>query len=238
MKRTISALLAALLLALLAVSAAAVIPFPGTDLLRVTQDGKPVAGAQVDLYRTDRYGDNDTYLGTYTTDVDGMVTASHLTTGEYYWQDPSIVIEAPFRITGSGFVRTALELPVSVSKTVTFLGGEYTITADLSGGCLGELNSYGTLYLYSGLSADLQICNGFLEDQEEYEVHAADCRNAEIYKEEDGLIMSASTGEYGSVTYIFPVADGVYYRLVIDNTVDAESVLARVTVTPSAAAAD
>ena len=238
MKRTISALLAALLLTLLAVSAAAVIPFPGTDILRVTQDGKPVAGAQLDLYRTDRYGDDDTYIGTYTTDADGMVTASHLTTGEYYWQDPSIVIKAPFMITGPGFVHTDVELPVSISKTVTFLGDEYTIRADLSGGYLGELNSYGTLYLYSGLSTDMQICNGFLEDQEEYEVHAADCRNAKIYKEKDGLIMSADTGEYGSVTYIFTVADGVYYRLVIDNTVDAESVLARVTVTPSAVEAD
>ena len=110
MNKTFSAILAALMLSgTFAVSAGACIPFPGTDLLTVTRSGSPAAEASLDLYRVDEYGDADTFLGAYTTDADGRLTASHLTTGLYRWS--SEAGDVFFRITGSGFVRTAVELP-------------------------------------------------------------------------------------------------------------------------------
>lgn len=236
MKKNVSAVLAVLMIAVLAVSAAAMIPFPGTDILTVTQDGKPLAGATFDLFRVDRFGDEDTFLGAYTADDAGVITASHLTTGEYYWQDSSRVVKEEFRITGAGFVRSAIDLPTSVSVTVTAEGRELTVTADLSGGYLGEINSYGTLYLYDGPDASLQNCNGYVMDQEEYDARAEECRGYDVFTEEDGVILAMTAGEYGSYTYLFPVADGIYYMLVIDNTADAEDIISRVTVTAAPAA--
>jgi len=110
MNKTFSAILAALMLSgTFAVSAGACIPFPGTDLLTVTRSGSPAAEASLDLYRVDEYGDADTFLGAYTTDDDGRLTASHLTTGLYRWS--SEAGDVFFRVTGSGFVRTVVELP-------------------------------------------------------------------------------------------------------------------------------
>lgn len=119
MKKTVSALLAALMLGgTLAAPASAVVrtlkPFPGTDLLTVTQVGEPVADASVELYRVNAYGGADTFLGTYRTDENGTVTASHLTTGLYRWSSGDT--ETVFRVIGSGFVRTALELPAPVPE--------------------------------------------------------------------------------------------------------------------------
>lgn len=110
MKKIISALLAAVMLAgLLAVSAGACFPFPGADILTVTQVGEPVADAAVALYRVNAYGGEDTFLGTFRTDDKGIVSAGHLTTGLYRWVGEGA--EVLFRVTGAGFVRTALELP-------------------------------------------------------------------------------------------------------------------------------
>lgn len=110
MKKIFSAILAALMLSgTFAASAGACVPFPGTDLLTVTRSGSPVAETSLDLYRVDQYGDADTFLGVYTTDVDGKITASHLTTGLYRWSCEAG--DVFFRVTGAGFVRTAVELP-------------------------------------------------------------------------------------------------------------------------------
>ena len=238
MKRIISILTVFLLAAsLLAVSASACrVPFPGTDILTVTQEGKPVAGAQFNLYRQSLYGGEDTLLGSYKTDSNGNITASHLTTGSYYWEDGSEVIRKDFRIVGAGFFRTKIELAASISKTVTFGGCEVTVEADLSGGYLAEINDYGTLYLYDQIGPKTQVCNGYLMSTEEYYERAEDCKIfSDGFKEENGVLVSWTVGDYGIYTYLFKVAKDIYYMLVIDNDADAEAVFARVSVTAEGA---
>ena len=110
MRKIVSALLTLLLLAgAFAVSAGAV-PFPGTDLLTVTEAGAPAAGVAMDLYRVNETGGPDTFLGAYVTDENGSITASHITTGVYRWNSEKTG-DVFFRITGAGFVRTAAEIP-------------------------------------------------------------------------------------------------------------------------------
>ncbi len=233
MKKGISILTVFLLVAsLLTVSVSACLPFPGMDILTLTQEGQPLAGAQLNLYRLNPYGGEDTLLGTYKTGSNGKVTAGHLTTGQYYWEDGSAVFRKDFRITGAGTVRTAIDLSASVSKVVTFGGREVTIEADLSGGYLGELNSYGTLYLYDEISPKTQICNGFIMDEAEYAKRVESCKiYDEGYKEENGMFVSWTTGEYGSYTVLFKVAKDVYYMLAVDYDADLDDVIERVSVT-------
>ena len=238
MRKAISILTVFIMVAsLLAASASACrIPFPGADILTVTQEGKPVAGAEFNLYRQNLYGGEDTLLGSYKTDANGTVTASHLTTGSYYWEDGSEVIRKDFKIVGAGFFRTKIELAASISKTVTFGGCEVTVEADLSGGYLAEINEYGTLYLYDEISPKIQVCNGFLMDLDEYYERLEDCKvYGDGFREENGVFVSWTEGEYGSYTYLFKVAKDIYYMLVIDNSADAEAVFARVTVTAEGA---
>ena len=110
MRKIVSALLTLLLLAgAFAVSAGAV-PFPGTDLLTVTEAGAPAAGITMNLYRVNETGGSDTFLGAYVTDENGSITASHITTGVYRWNSEKTG-DVFFRITGAGFVRTAAEIP-------------------------------------------------------------------------------------------------------------------------------
>ncbi len=230
MKRELFVILAVTLAAVFALSAGAIIPFPGTVILSVTQDGEPLAGAELELYRVGRYGQEDTFLGKFAADANGRITAGHLTTGEYCWQDSSRVVREEFRVTGAGFVRTAIDLPASVSRTITVDGADITITADLSGGYLGEINDYGTLYLYEDTGAETQVCNGYVMDREEYETRVEECRGYDAFEERDGRIAAFMDGGYGNYTYLFPAARDVYYMLVIDNVTDAEAVAARVTV--------
>ena len=82
-------LIAILLFALIPVNAlamrgAAVIPVRGLFTMTVTDEaGKPIAGARYDLYR--HGAQFDTVLGSYSTDKNGELHASHLTTGSYFW---------------------------------------------------------------------------------------------------------------------------------------------------------
>lgn len=206
--------------------------YPGLASLYAAQNGEPIEGAEIELYRVNRYGGEDTLIGTYKTNQNGIATASHLTYGEYYWQDPSWVVKEEFRITGTDFVKSEIDLPMTLSRTITFLDQEITIETDLSGGYMAEINSYGTLYLYDRLGTDTQICNGFVLDQEEYEIRVEECKAYETYSEEDGLIIASEPGEYGSYyTCLMPVSKGVYYMLALFSNADVEDVLSRVTVT-------
>ncbi len=100
-----------LILAMLAVSAGAVrMPFPGTDIVTVCQNGTPAAETSLDLYRVNPFGGADTFIGTYMTDSAGKITASHLTTGKFYWQSAKTVMGS-FEIVGAGYVYTEIELP-------------------------------------------------------------------------------------------------------------------------------
>jgi hypothetical protein len=240
MKKGISILTVFLVIAsLLTGSVSACIPFPGMDILTVTQEGQPLAGAQINLYRLNPYGGEDTLLGTYKTGSNGQVTAGHLTTGQYYWEDGSAVFRKDFRITGAGTVRTAIDLPASVSKVVTFGGREVTVEADLSGGYLGEINSYGTLYLYDEISPKLQICNGYLMDGAEYAERVEDCKiYGDGYVEDNGAFISWTEGEYGNYTVLFKAAKDVYCMLVVDYGADLEDVIGRVSVTVEGAEED
>ena len=57
MKKITSVLLAFLMLTgMLAASAGAMLPFPGAELLSVTQCGEPVEGASFDLFRVNEHG--------------------------------------------------------------------------------------------------------------------------------------------------------------------------------------
>ena len=74
MKKALSIIIAVLMLASLAVAASAnglffgrrIIPAIGKNTLTVTQEGTPVAGAEMNLWRDNPYGE-DTLVGTYTT---------------------------------------------------------------------------------------------------------------------------------------------------------------------------
>ena len=238
MKKIISILTVFLLVAsLLAGSASACrVPFPGTDILTVTQEGKPVAGAEFNLFRQNLYGGEDTLLGSYKTDANGTITASHLTTGSYYWEDGSEVIRKDFKIVGAGFFHTEIELAASITKTVTFNGCEVTIEADLSGGYLAEINDYGTLYLYDVISEKAQVCNGFLMNEDEYCERVEDGKvYGDGFKEENGVFISWTEGEYGSYTCLTKIAKDIYYMLVIDYDADMEAVMGRVTVSAEGA---
>ena len=85
MKKTLSVILAVLMLASLTVAASAnsfffgrIIPAIGKNTLTVTQEGTPVAGAEMNLWRDNPYGE-DTLVGAYTTGKDGSVCANGLT---------------------------------------------------------------------------------------------------------------------------------------------------------------
>ena len=82
---TIAVLLcAALLFTAFATGAAACIPMRGLATVTVADEaGAPVAGAKYTLYRS--AGGVDYVIGTYVTDQQGRITASHLTTGDYFW---------------------------------------------------------------------------------------------------------------------------------------------------------
>ena len=240
MKKTLSVILAVLMLASLTVAASAnsfffgrIIPAIGKNTLTVTQEGTPVAGAEMNLWRDNPYGE-DTLVGAYTTGKDGSVCANGLNIGKYYWQDGSENVKASFRISGirgEGVVKSAVDIPASISRTVTVDDAEVSISVDLSGGYVGEINSYGTIYLYSRLGPESQICNGFVMSPESYAERAEECKtNGDTYEEKNGVIRSSTTGEYGSTTILFQAGSGVYYMLVVDNTADAEDVYNRVQV--------
>ena len=127
MKRNIvrhaSVLLAVLLIASVlstAASACFCVPFPGMVCLKVTdsETGLPVGGASYDLYRLNPYGGSDTKIGdTFVTGADGIIRASHLTTGLYYWvsaeQTEGYCADTEkhvFRITGVQRVNAAITL--------------------------------------------------------------------------------------------------------------------------------
>ena len=228
----------------MAASTSALIPFPGTNILTVTQDGKPIPGVTFELYRVSQYqksefyGENDTFLGTYTTDAKGTLTASHLTTGLYYWMDEMWVTKTVFRVTGAGYVHTYVDLPTSIESTVTTdsdmfgVSGEITVKADLSGGFLGEINDYGTVFLYSTNKGLDLAAIGFTLTKAEYDEESQYYSTYETFKKEDGVISVYEEGEYGYTAYMFMLTDGVYYELVVENTEpDAAKVLARLTVT-------
>ncbi|MBO7404662.1 MAG: hypothetical protein II557_06770 [Clostridia bacterium] len=241
MKKALSIILAVLMLASLAVAASAnglffgrrIIPAIGKNTLTVTQEGTPVAGAEMNLWRDNPYGE-DTLVGTYTTGKDGTVLANGLNIGNYYWQDGSENVKASFRITGirgEGVLKSAIDIPASLSRTITFDDKEVTITVDLSGGYVGEINSYGTIYLYGRLGPESQICNGFVMDPDDYAERVKGCMTYDDkYEVKDGVFWSYTTGEYGSTTILFQAGTDVYYMLYVDNTADAEDVYNRVTV--------
>ena len=114
MTKTISTILAAVMLGGSFAAHGAVMPFPGADLLTVKKVGEPVTGASVELYRVNPYSSGDTLLGTYETNEKGSVSVGHLTTGLYRWSCDNG--EVTFRITGAGFVRTVLEVPADVPE--------------------------------------------------------------------------------------------------------------------------
>ena len=127
MNKSIPALLAALVLggALASPSAAAKVPFSGTDLLTVTEAGKPAAGVSIDLYRVNLCGGADTFLGTFRTDEQGAVVAGHLTTGLYRWSSEDTQ-DTLFRISKAGVARTAIELPAAASDELPAIAEEET----------------------------------------------------------------------------------------------------------------
>ncbi len=267
MKKVLSVILAVLMLTSLAAAASAetaygattgstfrfgwsrTVPAVGENILTVTQEGKPVAGVTFELYRVSQFkpseffGENDTLVGTYTTDEKGTLTASHLTPGLYYWRDEMWVVKSEFRVTGlkgSGIVRSYIDLPTSVELTVTTeeetygVAGQVTVSADLSGGYLGEINGYGTIFLYSILPDQGEVLSaiGFTLTAEEYEEEIEYYSEYETYKEEDGVISVYEPGEYGFTEYLTKLADGVYYELVVENGVgDPDAVFGRVKVT-------
>ena len=130
-KATAVLLSALLLCAAFPVTAAAVIfPVRGLAELIVTdEDGAPVAGAKYSLYRRgSRYCGPDAFLGTYVTDRDGRLFASHLTNDEYFWmacgapegfgQDTQIRV---FKLAGSGHVTSKAVLEKASAYALDFL---------------------------------------------------------------------------------------------------------------------
>ena len=240
MKKTLSVILAVLMLASLTVAASAngfffgrrTIPAIGKNTLTVTQEGSPVAGAELNLWRDNPWDEEDTLVGKYATGKDGTITATGLNAGNYYWQDGSENVKASFRVTGirgEGILKSAIDLPASISRTVTVDGKEVTISVDLSGGYVGEINSYGTVYLYSRLGPEMQICNGFVMSPEDYAERVEDCKTyGDTFESKNGVVWSSTSGEYGSTTILYRAGSGVYYMLVVDNTTDAEDVFNRV----------
>ena len=102
MKKTLSVILAVLMLASLTVAASAngfffgrrIIPAIGKNTLTVTQEGSLVAGAELNLWRDNPWNEEDTLVGKYATGKDGTVTATGLNAGNYYWQDGSENVKA------------------------------------------------------------------------------------------------------------------------------------------------
>ena len=105
----------------------------------------------------------------------------------------------------------------TATDVVEFNGKTVSVCVDVSDGWSVEFTTVGTVYLYDGEVTDdsVQIANGFLIDQKEYEDNLADYQANDKSFTEVGAGFIAEDG----ARYAFAVGEDVFYLIEV-NTYD------------------
>jgi hypothetical protein len=103
----------------------------------------------------------------------------------------------------------------TATDDVEFNGKTVSVCVDVSDGWSVEFTTAGTVYLYDGEVTDdsVQIANGFLIDQKEYEENLADYQaNDKSFTEVGGGFIAEDGARYA-----FAVGEDVFYLIQVDT---------------------
>lgn len=126
----------------------------------------------------------------------------------------SATSEAPATTEGDD-ATTEVAAVQTATDSVDFNGKTVITSVNVTGGMSVEFTTAGTVYLFEGANDDeaIQIANGFIIDQKEYDENLADYQaNDESFSE----VGAGFIAENGS-RYLYAVGEDVFYMIQVDT---------------------